>query len=148
MDLRKQEVVILDQDDDPMMVDDFESERLVDGSSVLLTAVLDVGREWGPEETESGGVTINTAQTPRLFLYDTPHGDVLVFSAEAPTPIAYLALLSGHGNRAGLLARAVESIEEGFDGIVGVREAESYDKGTNYLLDELDEAVEGVIPDE
>lgn len=145
MKLDPQEVVIQNSEQEPVMLHDFIEDRM-SASETILEADFTVGRDWEPEETEEG-VTINTTPDPTLKLFDTVNGTVIVFCVKIPDPIVHTAVLAGHTDVRGMLSRAVESVEENFDGISDVT-GESYNTTGNDLLDHIHDCVDDVTPDD
>ena len=113
----------------------------------VLEADFIVSRDWEPEETDEG-LTINTTPNPTLKLFETANGTVMLFCVKTPDPIVHTAVLAGHTEIEDMIQRAVESVEDNFDGISDVVEAQSLKEFADPLLEHLYDCVEEVTPDD
>ena len=145
MKLHPQEVVIHENDHDPIRLSEFIEDRMA-GSEEILEADFATSRDWESEETEDG-FTINTTPDPTLKLFETANGMVAVFCVKVGDPLVHTAVLAGHDDIRGMLSRAVESIEDNFDGIKHVTGV-SHNAFGDGILSHIHDCVDDVTPDD
>lgn len=143
--LEPEEAVLLNNgDDEPMWQSDFTEERLSDPTEVF-TVSFETGREWESEETEDGGFTIRTKPDPRMTVYDTDDGMVYAFAAATGDPMVYMAVLVSHDQHISAVERFVESLDDGYEGIVKITDIEAID-GYEHLADAAKSATDRLVP--
>lgn len=146
LNLESEESTLLENDDDPMWKSDFENELLPNPTEVF-TVAFKTGREWESEETDDGGFTIRTKVDPRIVVYDTDDGFVYAIAADSPNPIVFAAVLSTHDLHNGAVERFVESVEDGYDGIVRITDIDAAD-GYGHLTEVVTETAHRLVPGE
>jgi len=144
MELHPQEVVIHQNDDDPIPLSGFVEDRM-SGQEEILEADFSCSRDWESEETDEG-FTINTTPDPTLMLFETANGAMVVFAVKIPYPLVHTAVLAGHDDVADMLERAVQSVEDNFYGISSVT-GESYNVFGDDMLEHIHDCVAEVTPD-
>lgn len=143
--LKSGEAQFFGDDEDPMFASEFAQERLTDATEVF-TVAFETGREWESEETDDGGFTIRTKPDPKLLVYDTAGGKVFAIAANTLDPMVYVAIRASHTNHIGLVERLVESIDDGYDGIVQIAGIESL-AGYAHLADAAESATDRLVPE-